>query len=361
MDTFVNKLNELLAEYSTMKFLIAEILLCLIAASVLGLIIGWLCKAAFAREKLMERESDWERKLLEKEADHERSQEIAKKDQQTLNQKINELQDNNKSLNQSLEANKSAVHKARIEIQQLNKKQSDTQSKLQTLITEKDREISQLKQENLKGKDTPPRPFGLRSAGNDSNQAPRQNNGARSVKPKPNSFTQNRSRVGGVPANESQSRSTEKSFKPGTQVGSDELDKTQVIESSNPNNAKAPAYRDALREANPVRTNDNKSSDSAKVTRTRSVGSAEPNRRGDDFTQGKSKEDSKIREVSSYQQRDNHRGRSDAGHDNVTDLTQASQGDATADNTQSVEQKESRSLWKRLKSTFSTTVDKTKL
>ena len=50
-----------------MKFLISEILLCLLAASILGLIIGWLCKAAFARDKLMHREDAWRRKYAERE------------------------------------------------------------------------------------------------------------------------------------------------------------------------------------------------------------------------------------------------------------------------------------------------------
>jgi len=153
------KLSPLLAQWGSMKFLITEILLCLLAASILGLIIGWLCKAAFARDKLLHREKAWQKKYREIDDEYAGKLKQSEKDSRTLTKRIGNMEKENQSLHSSLEANESAVHKAHIEVQQLSNRQKDTQGRLEKIIAEKDREISSLLKESTKGKDSPPRPY----------------------------------------------------------------------------------------------------------------------------------------------------------------------------------------------------------
>ncbi len=223
----MEKLSPLLAEWGSMKFLISEILLCLLAASLLGLIIGWLCKAAFARDKLIHRDNAWRRKYKEREETLQNELNSTQQDANVLKGRIQSIESENNSLNSSLEANKSAVHKAHIEVQQLSKRQRDTQERLQKIITEKDREISRLQQESAKGKNRPPRALGFSSRKPAAApQAPTQ------VPPQPERPTAQPRRspvaephIGGRPNATTQ----DPGFKPGTQTGGDDFDKTMVI------------------------------------------------------------------------------------------------------------------------------------
>jgi len=215
------KLSPLLAEWSSMKFLITEIVLCLLAASILGLIIGWLCKAAFARDKLLHREKAWQKKYREIEDEHALKLQQSEKDSRTLTKRIGHMEKENHSLYSSLEANESAVHKAHIEVQQLSNRQKDTQSRLEKIIAEKDREISSLLKDNARGKDSPPRPYGFSS--NKPAEQPVTERGTNRVQPQPQG---NRGKAGGIP----QPGAIDTGFRPGTQTPSEDFDKTQLID-----------------------------------------------------------------------------------------------------------------------------------
>ena len=212
-----------------MKFLIIEIFLCLLAASLLGLIIGWLCKSAFSRRKLRKREAEWDTRYKDLEAEHHSAVDAYENERNQLGAQISSLETQKKTLNSSLEANKSAVHKAHIEVQQLSKKQKDTQDRLQKMLTDKDREISSLQRQQeenrklqaeiRKGKDNPPKPFGVSKS-----------------KPKPKSeptpIPNTSSTIGGKP--DSLADST-LNFKPGTQARHEDLDQTQLLDSTGAN------------------------------------------------------------------------------------------------------------------------------
>jgi len=216
------KLSPLLAEWGSMKFLITEILLCLLAASILGLIIGWLCKAAFARDKLLHREKAWQKKYREIEDEHEIKLKQSEKDSRTLTKRIGHMEKENHSLYSSLEANESAVHKAHIEVQQLSNRQKDTQSRLEKIIAEKDREISSLLKDSARGKASPPRPYGFSS--NKPAEQPGTEGGANRVPPQTQST---RGKAGGIP----QPGTVDTGFRPGTQTPAEDFDKTQLIDS----------------------------------------------------------------------------------------------------------------------------------
>ena len=222
------KLSPLLAEWGSMKFLISEILLCLLAASILGLIIGWLCKAAFARDKLLLREKAWQKKYREIDDEHALKLKQSEKDSRTLTKRIEHMEKENHSLYSSLEANESAVHKAHIEVQQLTNRQKDTQSRLDKIIAEKDREISSLLKESARGKDTPPRPYGF-----SSNKPAEEPGPERSAAPAQPQAT--RGKAGGIP----QPGSIDTGFRPGTQMPAEDFDKTQLIDSQHNRDSRA--------------------------------------------------------------------------------------------------------------------------
>jgi len=214
------KLSPLLAQWGSMKFLITEILLCLLAASILGLIIGWLCKAAFARDKLQHREKAWQKKYREIDDENAVKLKQSEKDTRTLTKRIEHMEKENHSLHSSLEANESAVHKAHIEVQQLSNRQKDTQGRLEKIIAEKDREISSLLKESAKGKDSPPRPYGFSSHKPTEQSAPEQ--AAGTTQPRAT-----RGKAGGIP----QPGTIDTGFRPGTQTPVEDFDKTQLIDS----------------------------------------------------------------------------------------------------------------------------------
>ena len=226
------KLSPLLAEWGTMKFLITEMALCLLAASILGLIIGWLCKAAFARDKLQLRERAWQNKFHEQEQEHSARIDSAQQESRMLSSRVETLDARNKSLGSSLDTNKSAVHKAHIEVQRLSNKQKETHSRLEKIIAEKDREITNLVKASNHGKDTAPRPYGF-----SSNKPPE----AKPARPQNPARTRNRPapaaapapRAGGTPG---PAHRDEDDFKPGTQQSlddSDVFDRTQVLDQGN--------------------------------------------------------------------------------------------------------------------------------
>ncbi len=229
----MEKLSPLLAEWGSMKFLISEILLCLLAASILGLIIGWLCKAAFARDKLKHRDEAWRRKLAEREDILQSELKATQQDTGVLKNRIQTIEGENHTLNSSLEANKSAVHKAHIEVQQLSKRQRDTQERLQKIITEKDREISRLQQESAKGKNTPPRALGFSSR---KPAKPPQEPPPAAVRPAPPAPEPQRTappaprpHAGGRPDVSGHGSASDPGYRPGTQTGDEDFDKTQAL------------------------------------------------------------------------------------------------------------------------------------
>lgn len=236
------KLSPLLAQWGSMKVLIAELAICLLLASLLGLLIGWLCKGAFARDKLMLRERDWEEKYNGIEKRYGSELASNRNNANSLTKRVEAFDSKNKALIASLDANKLAVQKANVQVQRLNNKQKETQTQLEKIIVEKDREISRLQKENARGKDMPPRAYGF-SSNKPAEVKPLHSNRREAGTDRPSTNrTETKSRsmrdssvAGGTPAISS-SEPQQQRFKPGTQRQPDapaQMDKTQQIGSGN--------------------------------------------------------------------------------------------------------------------------------
>ena len=130
-----------------MKFLLIEMLACLVAASVLGLIIGWLLKAAFAREVLMEREAAWSDKQLQLEADNHQKAELLKDQENVSQQAVGQLSGDNEVLQNALREHQQAVTSARDDVEALNGRYGEMENRLQAIIRQKDTEILHLQRE----------------------------------------------------------------------------------------------------------------------------------------------------------------------------------------------------------------------
>ena len=207
-----------------MKVLIAEIAICLLLASLLGLLIGWLCKGAFARDKLNLKEREWTEKYNGLEQRHKSELSATRKDSDVMSKQVEALDSKNKALAASLDANKLAVQKAHIETQRLDNKQKETHNRLQQVLAEKEREISRLQKENARGKDVPPRAYGF-SSNKPAEVRPRQSGQRDTHTDKPagsqsdvrRQTSRDSNVAGGRPSIGNKKTPQQQSFKPGTQ------------------------------------------------------------------------------------------------------------------------------------------------
>lgn len=128
-----------------MNMMLIEVFACLVAASLLGLIVGWMIKGTLASKRLELANDEWNSKL-------NKAQIRAQQDTDQLETKVNQLgadlstsREENESLSEALRENELIVHKARTDSIELSRQQADTQEKLQQLLKTKDEEIEKLK------------------------------------------------------------------------------------------------------------------------------------------------------------------------------------------------------------------------
>ncbi len=128
-----------------MNLMIAEILACLVAASVLGLLCGWMIKAATSKRKLAQATQEFDKKYATLEARNQQDVEHLEDSLQQMGDEVKTLTNSNRSLNESLRKNEASVYKSRTDAIELNRQQAETQERLQRIIMEKDEELSVLK------------------------------------------------------------------------------------------------------------------------------------------------------------------------------------------------------------------------
>ncbi|MEE9334970.1 MAG: hypothetical protein V3U65_12855 [Granulosicoccaceae bacterium] len=128
-----------------MNLMIAEILACLAAASVLGLFCGWMIKAATGRRKLAQATADFDKKYVALEARSQQDIEHLEDSLQQMGDEVKTLTNSNRLLNDSLRKNEVSVYKSRTDAIELNRQQAETQERLQRIIMEKDEELGVLK------------------------------------------------------------------------------------------------------------------------------------------------------------------------------------------------------------------------
>jgi len=128
-----------------MNLLIVEILACLAAASVLGLLCGWMIKASLSKRKLAQATAEFDKKYSDLETRTQQDVEHLEDSLQQMGDEVKTLTNSNRSLNDSLRKNEASVYKSRTDAIELNRQQAETQERLQRIIMEKDEELSMLK------------------------------------------------------------------------------------------------------------------------------------------------------------------------------------------------------------------------
>ena len=128
-----------------MNMMIVEILACLAAAGVLGLICGWMIKAAISKRKLAQATAEFDKKYSALEARTQQDVENLEDNLQQMGDEVKTLTNSNRALNESLRKNEASVYKSRTDAIELNRQQAETQERLQRIIMEKDEELSVLK------------------------------------------------------------------------------------------------------------------------------------------------------------------------------------------------------------------------
>ena len=124
-----------------MNILLIEILACLIATAFLSLFIGWVVRGAIAKKEIHAVDASWETKLSELQLQHKQNTEHLEDQVDRLDSESNQLAHTNDSINESLRENERSVHKARSDAIELNRKQANTQERLQRIIAQKDEEL----------------------------------------------------------------------------------------------------------------------------------------------------------------------------------------------------------------------------
>jgi len=148
-----------------MNILLIETLACLIAAAFLSLFIGWVVRGAIAKKEVMAIDSSWQDKLSELQLRHKQDTEHLEDQVDRLDSESNQLAHRNDNISQSLRENELSVHKARADAIELNRKQANTQERLQRIIAQKDEELRLLRENAAKAKNVKAKESGAGKSG----------------------------------------------------------------------------------------------------------------------------------------------------------------------------------------------------
>jgi Tfp pilus assembly protein PilE len=129
---------------NSLNFMLVEMLIFLAAAAVLGLLVGWLMRGSIAKRKAAEAANLAEQKFQALEESSQQDTKNLEDQMQALADELKTTKAHNQDFSKSLQANKQTIQKARDEAIELNQAQLETNERLQTIIREKDVQISRL-------------------------------------------------------------------------------------------------------------------------------------------------------------------------------------------------------------------------
>lgn len=129
---------------NSLNIMIVEIVICLALAALLGLLVGWFIQRTIAKRRAEKVSA--EAKARYQALEESNRQEVGNlEDQiQDLGTELRSLKSNNQNLNHSLQDSQSSIDKAHSESVEITQAQLQTNERLQSIIREKDLEISRL-------------------------------------------------------------------------------------------------------------------------------------------------------------------------------------------------------------------------
>jgi len=124
--------------------LYSEILLCILAASVLGWIVGFMMQRARYKKYLNQHAEKWRSRYAALEESSISDAENLEEQLQSLAKETKSLQVTNRKLTDTLKKNDANIQKSRAETIELNRQHTETHERLQRIIQHKDLEIAEL-------------------------------------------------------------------------------------------------------------------------------------------------------------------------------------------------------------------------
>lgn len=136
--------NLLLSKLQNAVTLYSEILLCIIAATLLGWFIGTMMQKSRHQKILKSTVRDWERRYYKLEDNAANEQKLLEDQLSTKNEDLEKHMANNQVLKESLRKNEHNTQQARAETIALNRQHTETHDRLQRIVQQKDKEITEL-------------------------------------------------------------------------------------------------------------------------------------------------------------------------------------------------------------------------
>jgi len=137
----IKQLGSQLLNTATLYF---EVLICVAAASILGLIVGLMMQRSRHKRSLSENNAKWEERYQIMESSARDDAENLEEQLQSLANETKSVQTTNRALTDSLKKNDSNMQKSRAEAIELNRQHTESHERLQRIIQQKDREIAEL-------------------------------------------------------------------------------------------------------------------------------------------------------------------------------------------------------------------------
>lgn len=137
-------IKQVAGQIQTIATLYSDILLCLLAASVLGWFVGLMMQRSRHKKQLSQHNAQWQERYQTLEDTSRSDTENLEEQLQSLAKETKSLQATNRALTESLQKNDTNVQKSRAEAIELNRQHTETHERLQRIIQHKDREIAEL-------------------------------------------------------------------------------------------------------------------------------------------------------------------------------------------------------------------------
>lgn len=137
-------MKQLALQIQNAATLYSEILICVVAAGLLGWIVGLMMQRSRHKRQLLSVNTKWEERyqLLEESARDDA--ENLEEQLQSLASETKSSQATNRALTDTLKKNDTNIQKARAEAIELNRQHTESHERLQRIIQQKDREIAEL-------------------------------------------------------------------------------------------------------------------------------------------------------------------------------------------------------------------------
>ncbi len=129
----------------TLLSLYFELIACIVAASVLGLVVGWMMSRSSVKKRVSNAVKTWEERYKSLEESSAADTENLEEQLQEIAGELRTLKATNRVLTDSIKKHDATIQTARAEAIELNRQHAEMQERLQRVIQQKEKEMASLK------------------------------------------------------------------------------------------------------------------------------------------------------------------------------------------------------------------------